>query len=534
MTNMIYQELLTALAFLHVRSFAGSDPNLPIHTALLAEGGEALRANTLYIVREEGELSALTVPEDGNAYAILVLSPVRIMPENLTSKRLNLCFLEEPGHYRDVMDTIAAINSREMEARECINALTEAFFSDRGNQYILDQAQKMLMCPVIQISLTGGSVLISCNDRSLDPASGLGEIAARIRRGRLTSEEAMWRLFDRDSISRLTDDDRPELLETYNETLKMRQMTAQARMKNMEVAMVTVLSDKGPFTQTDRNILLHLCVLVGQELQKKSLYTHNPNEIKAQFLNYLIFSHTVSDDYIYEVTQLRRVFEVKDKFYLMVMESMDDVTHTDANLFSGLLLQIQPILVHSLYLIREVELVILFNLPEKANIHALIDHVLTPKCKKYHLIAGISNMYRDLRETGRYYQQAQKSASLGAIYKDSALNYFSDIAPKEMLNFMAHHEDLLSFCVPELLDLLNYDKKNGTALTDTLYVYLEHVGSTAAAAKALFIHKNTMLYRIARIREILHCNLDKGEDVYKLMMSLRILRTLMLYSPPAL
>ena len=97
---------------------------------------------------------------------------------------------------------------------------------------------------------------------------------------------------------------------------------------------------------------------------------------------------------------------------------------------------------------------------------------------------------------------------------------------------MARQEDLLSFCVPEVLDLLNYDKKNGTALTDTLYVYLESVCSTTPAAKALFIHKNTLLYRIARIKEILHCDMQKGEDVYKLMMSLRILRTLMLYSPP--
>ena len=65
------------------------------------------------------------------------------------------------------------------------------------------------------------------------------------------------------------------------------------------------------------------------------------------------------------MTQLRSVTEVKDKFYLMVIESMDDVTQRDANLFSNLLLQIQPILVHGLYLIREAELVILFNLAEK-------------------------------------------------------------------------------------------------------------------------------------------------------------------------
>ena len=529
---MTYQELMTALGDFHVHACAEADPTLGIHTTLLAEGETLLRPHTLYILRDEAGLKDLTIPEDGNIYSILVLNRVRNLPEKLASKGLNLSFLENGGCYREVMERIADINSREMETRADMDGLTEAFLSNRGNQYILDQARERLGCPVIQISLTDENVLLSCGDSAANASPGLGGIISRIRRGKLTAATAMQRLFDQDSLSRLTGDDRPELLETYNEALKMRQMTAQVRMKSMEVAMITVLSAGDAFSERDKKILLHLCGLVGQELQKRSLHTHNPNEVKAHFLNYLVSSRTISEDYIYEMTQLRYVTEVKDKFYLMVIESMDDVVQTDANLFSNLLLQIQPILVHSLYLIREVELIILFNLPEKADIHGLIDHVLTPKCKKYHLVAGISNMYRDLRETGKYYQQAQKSASLGAVYKDSALNYFSDIAPKEILNFMARHEDLLSFCVPEVLDLLEYDKENGTALTDTLYVYLEHVGSTASAAQALFIHKNTMLYRIARIKEILHCDMKKGEDVYKLMMSLRILRTLMLYNPP--
>ena len=530
---MTYQELLAALADFRVRACVQSDPAIQIHTTLLAEGEAALRPHILYIVRDETGLEKLTIPEDGNTYHILVLGRIRNLPEKLASKRLNLSFMEEPGRYRDVMDRIADINSWEMELHTNIDRLTTAFLSNRGNQYILDQAQKMLGNPLIQISLISEGILLSCNDSVLNSSPGLGRIVSRIRRGKLTSTTGVMQgLFDQDSIFRLTGDDRPELLETYNETLKTNQMTVQVRMKNMEAAIITVLAAERAFTEIDKKTLLHLGVLVGQELQKKSLYSHNSNEIKAQFLNYLISSRTISDDYIYQMTQLRSVTEVKDKFYLMVIESMDDVTQRDANLFSNLLLQIQPILVHGLYLIREAELVILFNLAEKANIHALIDHVLIPKCRKYHLIAGISNMYRDLRETRKYYQQAQKSVSLGAVYKDSDLNYFSDIAPKEILNFMARQEDLLSFCVPEVLDLLNYDKKNGTALTDTLYVYLENVCSTTPAAKALFIHKNTLLYRIARIKEILHCDMQKGEDVYKLMMSLRILRTLMLYSPP--
>ena len=155
-----------------------------------------------------------------------------------------------------------------------------------------------------------------------------------------------------------------------------------------------------------------------------------------------------------------------------------------------------------------------------------------PKLEKYHLIAGISNMYHDLRLTCKHYHQAKKASSLAIEYQDEILNYFSDIAPKELLHFVARQEDLLPFCVPELLDLLQYDKENNTDLVTTLYIYLDTFGKASLSAQMLFIHKNTLLYRISKIKEILHCDLEKGEDIYKLMMSLRILRTLRLYTFP--
>ena len=117
-------------------------------------------------------------------------------------------------------------------------------------------------------------------------------------------------------------------------------------------------------------------------------------------------------------------------------------------------------------------------------------------------------------------------------YQEVALNYFSDIAPKQLLRLAGKYDDLLSYCVPELLDLLHYDQENGTDLVTTLYVYLETFGKASTAAQLLFIHKNTLLYRIAKIKEILCCTLDKGEDIYKLMMSLRILRIIQLYDFP--
>ena len=530
---MTYKELLHELAAYCPGVLLQADLDTTIYTAQLVDGPVTGNSETLYIAKTLRDLENLFLSDAEKIYNIFLLEKGQTLPEQLKCGKRNLCCLDRTDGYRLIMEAIAAITSREMELQQGKQVLNNGFFSNRGNQFILEQAHEVFGCPVVQVVFTNDTVLLSYDDSEIASSANLKETIGQIRCGKLkSSAQVLSQLFDEECTAFLSGEAEMELLCQKNQSLGMEQMSAQLRVNSMEVGVITLLSCGKTFSETDKKLLQHLCVLVGQELQKKSLYARNPNEVKAQFLNHLITSHTVSDDYIYHMTQLRAVTEVKDKFYLLVLESTDDVVQTDPKLFSNLLSQIRPILLHGLYLIRDTELVILLNLPEKANVHELIDHILIPKCEKYHLIAGISNMYRDLRDTAKYYHQAQKSATLGAVYKDSLLNYFSDIAPKEILSFMARHEDLLSFCVPEMMDLLAYDKEKGTQLTDTLYVYLEHVGSSSRAAKELYIHKNTLLYRISKIKEILQCDLEKGEDIYKLMMSMRILRTLSLYLPP--
>lgn len=59
--------------------------------------------------------------------------------------------------------------------------------------------------------------------------------------------------------------------------------------------------------------------------------------------------------------------------------------------------------------------------------------------------------------------------------------------------------------------LLLYDQKNKSDFTHTLEVYLEENEDTAAVIKRLFIHRNTLTYRLKRIEEILGCSMADSE-----------------------
>jgi DNA-binding PucR family transcriptional regulator len=69
--------------------------------------------------------------------------------------------------------------------------------------------------------------------------------------------------------------------------------------------------------------------------------------------------------------------------------------------------------------------------------------------------------------------------------------------------------------------LLAYDRKHATELVATLEVFLACSGSWTRAAEAMFVHVNSLRYRIRRIEELTGRNLGSLEDQAAMLLALR-------------
>jgi DNA-binding PucR family transcriptional regulator len=69
--------------------------------------------------------------------------------------------------------------------------------------------------------------------------------------------------------------------------------------------------------------------------------------------------------------------------------------------------------------------------------------------------------------------------------------------------------------------LLRYDGEKNTELVPTLDAFLRANNATEVAAR-LNLHRNTLLYRLRRIREITNLDLDDPETRLALHLALRI------------
>ena len=142
---------------------------------------------------------------------------------------------------------------------------------------------------------------------------------------------------------------------------------------------------------------------------------------------------------------------------------------------------------------------------------------------RYDLFAGISNHFRDIMQLPHYYIQAQSALKLSKLNENCRTYPYNDIAIFDLFDTLASQTNLLKFCEEKLMDLLAYDKAHGDNLLKTLQVYLETCLQYEKTARQLFVHKNTVRYRIAKCQKFLNTDFTDGKKNFQYTLSLKIL-----------
>jgi GAF domain-containing protein len=121
------------------------------------------------------------------------------------------------------------------------------------------------------------------------------------------------------------------------------------------------------------------------------------------------------------------------------------------------------------------------------------------------------------------YAEAQRCAS-----SLMALGRAGDGASAAELGFVGllvgAERDVGAFVTDTIGALLEYDRRRGTALVQTLEAYFHAGASAARAAEALHIHVNTVAQRVGRIGQVLGAGWQHPERTLELQLALRLHR----------
>lgn len=124
------------------------------------------------------------------------------------------------------------------------------------------------------------------------------------------------------------------------------------------------------------------------------------------------------------------------------------------------------------------------------------------------------------------YKEARQALSMARRLADPNPLYFGELNVYRLLFQLEDSPELAAFCQEIIGTLIEYDRAQGTDLIETLTAYFAHKGNLSQTAEALFVHRNTLLYRMERIREISGLDLDNPETRLSIQLALRAHRLL--------
>lgn len=122
---------------------------------------------------------------------------------------------------------------------------------------------------------------------------------------------------------------------------------------------------------------------------------------------------------------------------------------------------------------------------------------------------SFGNVYDNLSEIKNSFEDALKAMKLlkMGLCKENFVRY-SDIGSYKLILGISEHKSLINFRDSMLKKLYDYDKKSNADLFLTLRTYVENRENIPKTSNELMIHRNTLLYRLDKIKSITGAELE--------------------------
>jgi purine catabolism regulator len=136
---------------------------------------------------------------------------------------------------------------------------------------------------------------------------------------------------------------------------------------------------------------------------------------------------------------------------------------------------------------------------------------------------GIGRIAADLQGIPDAYREAQRALEIGRrLFGEEKLHSFARLGIYRLLFYLDGQEELNNFYQETLGPLLQADTRGDGMLIETLEGYFRCNGNLSETARTMHFHRNSLLYRLGRIEEILGRSLEDPELRLSLQIALKI------------
>lgn len=183
-----------------------------------------------------------------------------------------------------------------------------------------------------------------------------------------------------------------------------------------------------------------------------------------------------------------------------------------------------------LYLAEDTGVLLVAELEQKGNIHILMEHKRKDFQAYYRLSNpnavvnfGVGNVFCGKEGIARSLSQAKQAFHMvNACKVKEGIRYYNELGIYRIFFSLPDDQVLRDLYHSILDDLILYDEKNHSELVPTLQIYLQEMGNITETAERMYVHRNTVKYRVKRIEEILGYDIHDFNSAFHLRLAYKI------------
>ncbi len=262
---------------------------------------------------------------------------------------------------------------------------------------------------------------------------------------------------------------------------------------------------------------------IAQSIGELILETNVNNKRTGDYLYNLLFGYEVNDKYIEKISaQFGLTFDRPYRVGVIVIDrkygvNLEQDEHTYCYYVDCLNREVIHMKKHPMYMRFLNKFVLLFEATENKETEHQIEKILKDLDSRAPFAGFINSTcilgaaYTRPADFGKSYQEAKnlipKKELLPNPTGKKVLSASSMGIYKYLFN-SGNQQEIMNYCNDKLKKLEMYDNENGSFLIDTLVNYYMCGFNTGKTAQMMFVHRNSLQYRLKKIEEILDISLD--------------------------
>ena len=308
------------------------------------------------------------------------------------------------------------------------------------------------------------------------------------------------------------------------------------------VGYLSIIGRDDELDEIDRVAAGRAAAVCALEISKRQAISEAETRIRSDFLDDLFAGRFTSESAMASRGQmlgfdpLRQyaviVFDLDtSSAYLEWVANHNDLraTHLRQAFSRGLTDEIARVSPGALLRLNSESATALFPVDSKlsaADLLAQIEHIrqrVAARLDGMTISAALGHTYPRVIEAPRALREAEQALNIALrLFGPNRTTAFDDLGIYRLLFHLHGTPELTAFYDETVGKIVQHDDRHNSDLIPTLKAFYASHGNLSRTAEILFLHRNTVSYRLQRIEELSGLHLDDEEDRFRLQLALKL------------